>query len=248
MLGTRPILRNRWIIQAFIVRTCKTIDKKADVIKRVNSDNKALFGPVLKEKKSRKKKQKPKPIVPPSNGEKVLQSEMFWLLQASSKSLRATSTTSKIPKSSNDTKQVGIENRSVINNEARTGVDKNLEDDSEDDLLNFQLSLVPPAIKDAKKNRSNIATRLDIPFSETEIKNLLNYPMKNSKSKNNKLVGNDQKLLFPSVTKILQATMPESSRQALMKWKTLKIAELGEDGFKELQQSNLYHLSCKSII
>lgn len=41
---------------------------------------------------------------------------------------------------------------------------------------------------------------------------------------------------MPSVGKVLQATMPDSSRRALMKWKLTKIAELGEDGFNELQR------------
>lgn len=41
---------------------------------------------------------------------------------------------------------------------------------------------------------------------------------------------------MPSVGKVLQATMPEQSRRALLNWKQLKIAELGIDGFLELQK------------
>lgn len=47
---------------------------------------------------------------------------------------------------------------------------------------------------------------------------------------------------MPSVGKVLQATMPDSSRRALMKWKLTKIAELGEDGFNELQRCILYNI------
>lgn len=41
---------------------------------------------------------------------------------------------------------------------------------------------------------------------------------------------------MPSVGKVLQATMPDASRRALMHWKELKMAELGEEGFRQLQQ------------
>lgn len=43
----------------------------------------------------------------------------------------------------------------------------------------------------------------------------------------------------PSVGKILQATMTDAARNALIKWKLSKIEELGEEGFKKLQQENL---------
>lgn len=46
---------------------------------------------------------------------------------------------------------------------------------------------------------------------------------------------------MPSVGKVLQATMPEASRRALMNWKQLKVAELGIDGFHELQQCKRVH-------
>lgn len=49
--------------------------------------------------------------------------------------------------------------------------------------------------------------------------------------------GGYQKL--PSVTKILDETMPISSRMALDRWKAKMIAELGEQGFAEYQQNTL---------
>lgn len=43
----------------------------------------------------------------------------------------------------------------------------------------------------------------------------------------------------PSVGKILQATMSDSARNALMQWKLAKVEELGVDGFEKLQKENL---------
>lgn len=43
----------------------------------------------------------------------------------------------------------------------------------------------------------------------------------------------------PSVGKILQATMSDAARNALIKWKLSKIEELGEEGFRRLQKENL---------
>lgn len=43
----------------------------------------------------------------------------------------------------------------------------------------------------------------------------------------------------PSVGKILQATMTENARNALIQWKLSKVEELGEDGFAALQKANL---------
>lgn len=56
---------------------------------------------------------------------------------------------------------------------------------------------------------------------------------------NEEFIGCEQRLQMhemPSVGKVLQATMPEASRRALMNWKQLKIAELGMEGFLALQK------------
>lgn len=44
---------------------------------------------------------------------------------------------------------------------------------------------------------------------------------------------------MPSVGKILQATMSDGARAALIQWKLSKVAELGEEGFQLLQKENL---------
>lgn len=48
-----------------------------------------------------------------------------------------------------------------------------------------------------------------------------------------------QNAFYPSVTTVLSSTMSPQSLVALEKWKKLKVAQLGEDGFKSYQQNIL---------
>ncbi|XP_053683445.1 mitochondrial genome maintenance exonuclease 1-like [Sabethes cyaneus] len=82
-----------------------------------------------------------------------------------------------------------------------------------------------------------------IPFKDTELKSLPTFPLVPSTTgileshwTRHQQFENEQ-YKSPSVNKILTATMPESARQALLKWKASKIALLGEDGFAELQKA-----------
>lgn len=81
----------------------------------------------------------------------------------------------------------------------------------------------------------------EIPFDTTALGSILNYPLiskKSTLSQTEDLLAN-RSLRLPSISKILQATMPESSRIALRKWKLGKIAELGVDGFKQYERETL---------
>lgn len=115
-----------------------------------------------------------------------------------------------------------------------------------DDTPTNQMSMINPksAIISAKnllqqfmyKKRNNEPQQ--IPFDETTLKAMINYPLvcqKSSKSQVDELNVNTS-LRLPSISKVLQGTMPESARIALRKWKLLKIAELGLDGFKQYEQ------------
>lgn len=91
-----------------------------------------------------------------------------------------------------------------------------------------------------------------IPFTDTDLKSILDYPMVCDKMDINELPALASHEL-PSVGKILQATMPAHSRRALQKWKLAKIAELGMDGFQELTQQNfdtgsLFHQSIENFL
>lgn len=80
-----------------------------------------------------------------------------------------------------------------------------------------------------------------IPFDETGLRSLVGYPLvceKRSTSQVHELLA-DVSLRLPSISKVLQATMPLSARIALRKWKLGKIEELGIDGFKQYEKATL---------
>ncbi|KXJ73305.1 hypothetical protein RP20_CCG016063 [Aedes albopictus] len=94
------------------------------------------------------------------------------------------------------------------------------------------------------ETQGNILSQsLEIPFSAKELRSVLTFPL--APSPNGTLertwTRHDQyetdRYRSPSVNKILTATMSESSRQVLLKWKASKIAELGEEGFAEFQKA-----------
>lgn len=77
-----------------------------------------------------------------------------------------------------------------------------------------------------------------IPFDETGLKSIPKYPLVGQKATTAQI---DEALQtnIPSISKILTATMPEVTRKILKKWKLGKIAELGEEGFREYEQLTL---------
>lgn len=80
-----------------------------------------------------------------------------------------------------------------------------------------------------------------IPFDEAGLKSLVGYPLvckKRSTSQVQELLA-DVSLRLPSISKVLQATMPLPARIALRKWKLGKIEELGIDGFKQYEKATL---------
>ena len=85
------------------------------------------------------------------------------------------------------------------------------------------------------------ADEQEIPFESPQLREIPNFPLTISKinrvvSEFEKFVPKECSILKPSVTKVLQATMPENQRHALMHWKQLKIAELGLERFEIMQK------------
>lgn len=91
---------------------------------------------------------------------------------------------------------------------------------------------------------ADITPLQEIPFDSKQLKNITSFPLVlqsndlilNSDFSDSRIQKNTS-IVTPSVTKILQATMPISQRNALIQWKNLKIAELGLEGFEALQKS-----------
>lgn len=81
----------------------------------------------------------------------------------------------------------------------------------------------------------------EIPFDAAALNSMLSYPLVGTKGtldQTEELLA-DRTLRLPSISKVLQATMPESSRIALKRWKLDKIAELGVEGFRQYERETL---------
>lgn len=112
---------------------------------------------------------------------------------------------------------------------------------------NTRNKVLPKTIKITKpRNRpppiqrsliSSIYGETKIPFDGNGLKLILKCPIDRTKAnaKETKLIENELSS-WPSITKILSATMSESSRIVLKRWKLAKIAELGQAGFDEYQR------------
>lgn len=112
------------------------------------------------------------------------------------------------------------------------------------------------SIKSIDENGS-LATRIEsrpIPFSESDLQKMLSHPLKVPKATSDcisEALGSSK--AWPSISKVLTATMSESARYSLKKWKLEKIAELGEEGFKQyerqtLETGKLFHSSVERYL
>lgn len=227
-------LKSKHLINLIIIRTKIDITnyKASARIKKLNYENKALFGAVLKKPTSKKEQKiiEIKKIEIESNlNEDEKSSETYWMTQYTH---LPDFTKKSIKKSKIDDPPVEVEIKKV-----KTVRKKKIVKEVPENLENFTNCLVPLPVKSrAKKKTSNLISP-DIPFSLEELRTITDFPLDFGDEKNTiKLLSSDSTIALPSVGKILQATMPEASRRALMQWKAVKIAELGFDGFQELQK------------
>lgn len=232
-------VRNKSVVIRQIETTKLT---KAQQMKKNNYETSYLFGSKLKNKKEALKK------IKTEGDEQGVNSEIYWTLQdkkiknkdvtdlsdAKEKSKRAKTSTSKNPK------------KALSNKEEKPT----------ETFAKFKLDLPKPVkvtIQDALNNIDTQIGNLDdkmvkqqeIPFDQIQLRNMTNFPLiieKNDlilSSFNESTIANCGLKYIPSVSRILQATMSASQKQALLQWKNLKIAELGVEGFENLQQMYL---------
>lgn len=231
-------------------------------MKRLNHTNKALFGSVTRNAATPKSTDEPPSpntdAAPPSRND--LSSEMYWLLQhkqskpatrknapASSSASRAmpaakTKTRPPIDRAPDDDvlrsllRPIKVPRKRTIKTLAPA---KNIPTS----LSRFRDTLCTPPVKDLAALVA--APRLLKQSSSDGLQRMLRVPpfhMDGHTFNDGDFVGSAERLDtgdMPSVGAVLQATMPESSRRALQHWKRLKVAELGEQGFLELQKCML---------
>lgn len=113
-----------------------------------------------------------------------------------------------------------------------------------------QLSSALPSSKSISKNTKKKkpsdsdsdedSEERDIPFESSQLRAIPNFPLilQNNKiiSTFENFVDNKPSMNLPSVSKVLQGTMPDSQRAALMQWKSVQITELGLEGFELMQK------------
>lgn len=230
---------------------CYCSSSKSGLIKNLNYTNKALFGAVIKEKK--KLSPSPIPTIDTANDssyskENQLNAEIYWLMKDKATQPMTAATPIKQSNTSSptsSTEPTNNENAAAVtaapiprpNLQTKLKISTSVSST----LRKFTQALLPTPVN-VRSSSSVIGTppeHIHIPFTDKEFKKILKFPMLSDGSK---LLADKPPIELsnmPSVSKILQATMPDASRKALMKWKLLKIAELGEDGFVELQKSKL---------
>lgn len=200
-----------------------------------NLEIKALYG----EKKKNKSNNSKAEIKELKDDEKGIKSEIFWTLEHEADE-------TKLKKKKPSKKNADL--KKIKSNEERTP----------EAFARFKYDLPKPVkvtIKDVMDDlnsqmnlRSSVENNVDqkeIPFNSKQLKELISFPL--TLETNNLIVESfsDSTLSpstfipTPSVSKILQATMSTSQRNALIQWKSLKIAELGLEGFEEMQKLHL---------
>ncbi|XP_076246992.1 uncharacterized protein LOC143186974 [Calliopsis andreniformis] len=207
-------------------------ERKNIIIKKHKADN-YLFGSVIKNKKKENVK-----FVSEQSGtsetlshNNELESELQWVLRTSN---------AKHIKRLNITKQ-------NITKKVEFTDDRNVKSDEylDNKINKIESSETPNYIS---KNLSQSVHNIVLP---KELEDVTLFPISGSKSLDNENIWHresNENLYIPSVTRILQNTMSEASKQALEQWKKNMIEKLGLEQFdiycKELLKNGRLFHSC----
>lgn len=228
-----------------VIRNSISTPKK-NVMRDLNKETKALFGAVKTKNNTieNKKIENPESIA----------SEIYWLTKHKSVKLEENRNKNKIIHENNVIEYTNTSPSEILwMTQKKTEIISKMENSRS--TLKKSKTEVKSEIHKAFRNNCMISPAAplplpanfgmiknplikNIPFSSEELELIPKSPLLYSKSNLNKVSVLDGKNV-PSVGKILQATMSDSARNALMKWKIMKINELGETGFSDLQKSYL---------
>lgn len=240
-----------------IYRGCST--KTVQRIIFLNYTSKSLFGPVIKTKATKRQKKLESDSLKESvtlSHQKNHSSEMFWILGNRWNDIETVE--KSLPK--RDESQMTIQSLPKTAGKLKATVEKALSKrervihSQPDKSKNESKSTVrKPSLKKPSEiiSESKVNTRNPIPFSNAELKELLLHPLVTEKEI---IASQDSQISqirnFPSVGKILQGTMSDTTRNALINWKLAKIFELGEQGFADLQKCEQFQkeLCCLRIV
>jgi hypothetical protein len=220
--------------KSVVIRQIETTKmSRAEQIKKQNYETANLYGPKSKVKET-DVADKPVEIEDSSNGKK---SEMYWVLPQKGKKYTKTADAAE-------------ENEPRVPKSRRKNA--NREEKLSETFTKFKLDLPKPVkvtIHDALDNldlhTSDQKTLKDIPFDHKQLRSMLDFPLALQQNDlmtdifDKTLIMQRQVSFTPSVSKVLQATMSPSQKNALIQWKNLKIAELGLEGFEKMQKEYL---------
>ena len=233
--------------------------KPADKIKKLHYENKYLFGAKAKEPKVQKGgngKKKVIPIVAIDEDDTAKQheksGEMFWLLQykpvlnfekpTKTKKVKTEKSKSKSSKKANSKKvpEPALPDQNMyLPDDPRKHKDPWLDNIKSTMDISFQSKLIK-----LEKERNFFQIEREIPFNLQQLRQITSFPVSIGKQKVLNLFEPFEPSLssypLPSVSKVLQGTMPQAARSALIHWKTTKIAELGLVGFNLMQQCKYF--------
>lgn len=209
-------------------------------MKTLYMESSILYGAKIKEEKGKKKQKAKTDVLVETND---LSSEMYWLLnhtpeaplwKPSKEAKKASNKSLNVEKKSLDVEKTSLKKEKLIKKiELPETLNKSAEIKS---TLNSALN-IKPLFQDIDDK-----VEQEIPFGSQQLSEIVNFPMFLNKSKTiNAFEAIKRPIYLPSVSKILQATMPESQRNALIQWKHLKIAELGLQGFNDMQKCEIFN-------
>jgi len=245
---------------------------KADRIKKLHYENKMLYGAALTEPKNKKKKAPVKQeVVAVEHKTNDLSSEIYWTclhvpeVPDFTKSKKADKK-SKPPKEKAEKKLKPPKEKAE--KPAKKKVPQKEIIKLPESLEKLHENLFPVAVKVNIRNTLDASFKVAqiesdtssgdssdeniIPFEQGQLREMTNFPMILGNHKVldvfDKFITKESAFPVPSVSKVLQATMPLMQRKALMQWKTLKIAELGLEGFELMQKCKLLDFSSLRLL
>ncbi|XP_049836459.1 mitochondrial genome maintenance exonuclease 1-like [Schistocerca gregaria] len=253
----RPVARNGYELHTSVSYKKKVSREVGEAIKRLNKENKSLFGELLETRSQKRVNVKRnKNLFENAQEDKKKNSatgELQWTLTRSTKNI------TKLRQLSNP--QIQIIVRKASNHVQKTETpptaakpklttvsepDSKVTEDIEGLLPKFDDSNVPPlpsVTENCKKH-----TLLHLP--DNVLKSIPSFPLFNNKKIEELSTCGSEKAIaenawkseyykYPAVSRILNATMSEKSRVALRRWQQRMIAELGQEGFMDLYTGQL---------
>lgn len=238
-----------------------------EVIKKLNKENKSLFGELLETRPQKRKREAKKGPTFPLTAEQQsgsvqneTSSEAWWYKQTLS-----ASNVVRLKKNSNTYSDAKSDKSDTHWEQTLETLQNQQNDDSfvkfPDEASQCSSSVLSPEKSvyevSSNSNEDVHASHVTDVLGKTDkkplvlhlpdviVRNIPTFPLlnesKNTESMkpaesvlnilpNTKYVSN-RNLLYPSVSKILNATMSDSSRAALKRWRQKMISELGEEGF-----------------